>query len=90
MSLDNCELQTTKAGRPLMADIEGTMVIRAWAEPAQNNQLRARLISSGPGHEREVVESAADAEQILLAVRRWLDSLRPEDHSAGAPDPVSR
>jgi hypothetical protein len=90
MSSDNCELQTTKAGRPLMADIEGTMVIRAWAEPAHNNQIRARLISSRPGDEREVVEAAADADQILSAVRRWLDSLRPEEDPAGAADPVSR
>ena len=66
-----------------MADIEGTMVIRAWAEPAQNNQIRARLMSSRPGHEGELVEAAADAEQILLAVRRWLDSLQPDDRPAG-------
>jgi hypothetical protein len=65
------------------------MVIRAWAEPAQKNQIRARLISSRPGQEREFVEAAADADQILLAVRRWLDSLQPEDRPNGAQDPVS-
>ncbi len=59
-----------------MADSEGTMVIRAWAEPAQNYGIRARLISSRPGEEREIVEAAADADQIILAVRRWLDSLQ--------------
>jgi hypothetical protein len=83
MFLVNCELQTTKAGRPLMADIEGTMVIRAWAEPAHHNQIRARLISSRPGDEGELVEAAADTDQVLSAVRRWLDSLQPEDRAAG-------
>lgn len=66
-----------------MADIEGTMVIRAWAEPAHNNQIRARLISSRPGDQGEFVEAAADADQVLSAVRRWLDSLQPEDRAAG-------
>lgn len=66
-----------------MADIEGTMVIRAWAEHAHNNQVRARLISSRPGDQGEFVEAAADADQVLSAVRRWLDSLQPEDRAAG-------
>jgi hypothetical protein len=64
-----------------MADIEGTMVIRAWAEPAQHNGLRARLISSQPGQDREVVETAADAEEILVAVKRWLDLLETSEPS---------
>ncbi len=72
-----------------MADIEGTMVIRAWAEPAQNHQVRARLISSHPGQAGEFVETAADADQILKAVQRWLDSLQPEGTSAGTPKPVN-
>lgn len=77
-------MQTTKAGRPLMADIEGTMVIRAWAEPAQNNRIRARLISSHPGQEREVVEAAGDADEIILAVQRWLDLLKASEATASA------
>lgn len=67
-----------------MADIEGTMVIRAWAEPAQNHRVRARLISSHPGQDREVVETAGDAEEILLAVQRWLDVLKTTENTAGA------
>ncbi|WP_411375493.1 hypothetical protein ACLH0K_03600 [Arthrobacter sp. MPF02] len=59
-----------------MADNEGTMVIRAWTEPAQGHAVRARLISSHPGSDRETVEAAGDAEQILSAVRRWLDQLQ--------------
>jgi hypothetical protein len=59
-----------------MADNEGTMVIRAWVEPAQKHALRARLISSQPGQDKEVIEAAGDKEEILLAVRRWLDLLQ--------------
>lgn len=66
-----------------MADNEGTMVIRAWVEPAQSHSIRARLISSHPGEEREVVEAAGDKEQILLAVRRWLDLLQAENSTTG-------
>lgn len=58
-----------------MADNEGTMVIRAWVEPAHNNTIRARLISSHPGSSHESVEAAGTADEILLAVRRWLDAL---------------
>lgn len=65
-----------------MADTEGTMVIRAWVETAQDHSLRARLISSHPGSDREVVEAAGDADQILLAVRRWLDALQSRDSTA--------
>jgi hypothetical protein len=67
-----------------MADIEGTMVIRAWAEPAQNNQIRGRLISSRPGQDNEFVEAAGNSEEILLAVRRWLESLQAEESTANA------
>lgn len=67
-----------------MADIEGTMVIRAWAEPAQDNGVRARLISSRPGQDREVVETAGDADEILLAVQRWLDLLETSGSTATA------
>ncbi|MDP9997063.1 MULTISPECIES: hypothetical protein [Pseudarthrobacter] len=67
-----------------MADIEGTMVIRAWAEPASNNRIRARLISSRPGQTGEFVEAAGDSDEVLKAVQRWLDSLQPEDSSANA------
>ncbi|MET1087074.1 MAG: hypothetical protein ABWY04_08130 [Arthrobacter sp.] len=58
-----------------MADIEGTMVIRAWVEPNQAHPLRARLTSSHSGQDAELVQTAADADGILLAVRRWLDLL---------------
>ena len=67
-----------------MADIEGTMVILAWAEPAQNNRIRARLISSHPGQDREVVEAAGDAEEIIRAVQRWLDVLKAAETTASA------
>lgn len=67
-----------------MADIEGTMVIRAWAEPADNNRIRARLISSRPGQSGEFVEAAGDEDEILRAVRRWLNSLQPEDSTITA------
>lgn len=67
-----------------MADIEGTMVIRAWAEPAEHHGLRARLISSRPGQDREVVETAGDADEILLAVQRWLDLLEESENTASA------
>jgi hypothetical protein len=63
--------------RPRMADNEGTMVIRAWVEPAQNHSIRARLISSQPGSNQEIVEAAGTADEILKAVRRWLDALQP-------------
>jgi hypothetical protein len=67
-----------------MADIEGTMVIRAWAEPEQNNRIRGRLISSRPGQDNEFVEAAGSSEEILLAVRRWLESLQAEESTANA------
>jgi hypothetical protein len=67
-----------------MADIEGTMVIRAWAEPAQNHGVRARLISSHPGQDRETVETAGDAEEVILAVQRWLDVLKASETTASA------
>lgn len=67
-----------------MADIEGTMVIRAWAEPAQGHRLRARLISSRPGQDQEVVETAGDADEVLLAVQRWLDLLKATENPANA------
>ena len=67
-----------------MADIEGTMVIRAWAEPAQNHRVRARLISSQPGQDREMVETAGDAEEVILAVQRWLDVLKASENTASA------
>ncbi|MHA7290923.1 hypothetical protein ACX80V_14900 [Arthrobacter sp. MDT3-24] len=67
-----------------MADIEGTMVIRAWAEPAQNQRVRARLISSHPGQDQEIVETAGDAEEIILAVQRWLDVLKAAETTPSA------
>jgi hypothetical protein len=66
-----------------MADKEGTMVIRAWVEPAQNHSIRARLISSHPGQDREIVEAAGTSEEILLAVRRWLDLLQKDPNPTG-------
>jgi hypothetical protein len=66
-----------------MADKEGTMVIRAWVEPAQNHSIRARLISSHPGQDREIVEAAGSSEEILLAVRRWLDLLQKDPNPTG-------
>jgi hypothetical protein len=72
---------TKESRRPFMADKEGTMVIRAWVEPAQNNSLRARLISSRPGNDREMEEAAGNADDILLAVRRWLDLLQQDEDS---------
>ncbi len=59
-----------------MADSEGTMVIRAWVEPTQNAAIRARLISSHPGQDRESVEAAGSADEVIIAVRRWLDLLQ--------------
>lgn len=67
-----------------MADIEGTMVIRAWAEPAQNHRVRARLISSHPGQDQEIVEMAGDEEEIIMAVQRWLDVLKASESTASA------
>ncbi|MCU1516031.1 MAG: hypothetical protein JWQ75_752 [Pseudarthrobacter sp.] len=67
-----------------MADIEGTMVIRAWAEPGPEQQLRARLISSRPGQDQETVEAAGDAAEVVEAVRRWLDQLQAPDNAASA------
>ncbi|TLM74980.1 hypothetical protein [Pseudarthrobacter sp. NamB4] len=66
-----------------MADSEGTMVIRAWVEPTQNQAIRARLISSHPGQDRESVEAAGSADDIILAVRRWLELLQ-QDASTSA------
>jgi hypothetical protein len=66
-----------------MADNEGTMVIRAWVESAQNHSIRARLISSHSGQDREVVEAAGSPEEILLAVRRWLDLLQKDPNPTG-------
>lgn len=66
-----------------MADIEGTMVIRAWVEPAQDHPLRARLISTQAGQAQELMETAADADGILMAVRRWLDQLESAAGTAG-------
>ncbi len=66
-----------------MAEIEGSMVIRAWVEPAHDQPLRARLLFSRPGQDTEVTETAADTETVLLAVRRWLDLLQaPESTSS--------
>lgn len=42
-----------------MGDMEGTMVIRAWAEPDDNAPFRARLISSQPGTGAETLEVVA-------------------------------
>jgi hypothetical protein len=67
-----------------MAEIEGTMVIRAWVEPAHAHPLRARLISSRPGQDAESVETAADADAVLLAVRRWLDLLQAPESTPSA------
>jgi hypothetical protein len=78
------ELQTRKAGASFMAEIEGTMVIRAWVEPSHPQPLRARLISSDPGGDAELVETAADADAILLAVRRWLDVLQTQESTTSA------
>lgn len=78
------EFADDESRRPFMANIEGTMVIRAWAEPAQDHRLRARLISSRPGQDREVVETAGDADEILLAVQRWLDLLKKSENTASA------
>lgn len=62
-----------------MADNEGTMVIRAWVEPAHDHTIRARLISSHPGSSQESVEAAGTGDEVLQAVRRWLDALVPGD-----------
>jgi hypothetical protein len=66
-----------------MAEIEGTMVIRAWVETAHDHPLRARLISSQPGQDTEFVETAADTDAVLLAVRRWLDRLQAPEGTPG-------
>lgn len=58
-----------------MGDMEGTMVIRAWAEPDDNAPFRARLISSQPGTGAETVEVVAGSAAVLQAVQLWLDSL---------------
>jgi hypothetical protein len=75
---------TQRKQAPFMADIEATMIIRAWAEPAQNHGVRARLISSRPGQDREIVETAGDADEILQAVQRWLDLLESSESTASA------
>ncbi|VXC37396.1 conserved hypothetical protein [Arthrobacter sp. 9AX] len=67
-----------------MADIEGTMVIRAWVEPNQDHPLRARLISSHSGQDTQLVQTAADADGILQAVRRWLDLLETAKSTTGS------
>jgi hypothetical protein len=67
-----------------MADIEGTMVIRAWVEPNQDHPLRARLISSQPGQDTDLVQTAADADDILLAVKRWLTLLEAANNTPGS------
>jgi hypothetical protein len=58
-----------------MGDMEGTMVIRAWAESDDNAPFRARLISSQPGTGAETVEVVAGSAAVLQAVQLWLDSL---------------
>lgn len=67
-----------------MAELEGTMVIRAWVEPSHDQPLRARLISTNPGQKAELVETAADTDAILLAVRRWLDLLQAPETTTKA------
>lgn len=67
-----------------MAEIEGTMVIRAWVEPAHAHPLRARLISSRPGEDAESVETAADTDAVLLAVRSWLELLQAPESTTSA------
>lgn len=59
-----------------MGNVEGTIVIRAWVESADNARIRARLISSQAGCDEETVELAADAAAVLQAVQRWLNSLQ--------------
>jgi hypothetical protein len=72
-----------------MAHNEGTMVIRAWLEPAQGGAFRARLISSRSGSPRESVETAGDTDQVVLAVRRWLEALQSQDATSSESAPAS-
>lgn len=72
--LDLCTIRERKAGT-FMGDMEGTMVIRAWAESDDIAPFRARLISSQPGTGAETVEVAAGSVAVLQAVQLWLDSL---------------
>lgn len=81
--MEKLDRKNQESRRPRMADKEGTMVIRAWVETAHNNSLRARLISSRPGQDRESVEAAGSSEEILLAVRRWLDLLQKDQNPSG-------
>ncbi|MDF2051767.1 hypothetical protein [Arthrobacter sp. Cr_A7] len=41
------------------------------------------MISSQPGQDKEVIEAAGDKEEILLAVRRWLDLLQRDPNLTG-------
>jgi hypothetical protein len=78
------EIADKESRRLFMAEIEGTMVIRAWVEPNQDHPLRARLISSHSGQDAELVQTAADADGILLAVKRWLDLLETPESTTSS------
>lgn len=51
----------------------GTLVIRAWREPTADDGLRVRMLASqGSGEPMSTVHS--DPEDVLTAVRSWLES----------------
>jgi hypothetical protein len=56
----------------------GVLVIRVWREQAAQQTFRAR-ITYGDDDSTVVTEPTTDPEEVVKAVRRWLDD-RSRDH----------
>ncbi len=51
---------------------QGTLVIRTWWEPDHVHGFRARVTSTPLGEAGPTTVTAADPEEVLAVVRRWL------------------
>jgi hypothetical protein len=59
--------------RDVVEDGFGVLVIRVWHEPDSEKPFRARLIYGGVDQENSAGATATDPDDVVEAVRRWLD-----------------
>jgi hypothetical protein len=73
-TIQNAGLEMAK-----MTERSGVLVVRAWVEGGTPAGLRARITQSRDlTNTEQLVTTAATVEDILAAVRAWLDALLSE------------
>jgi hypothetical protein len=58
----------------------GVLAVRAWVEGAGSEGLRAQITQIRGCDEERIETTAATVDQVLAAVRTWLESLVSDPH----------